>query len=167
MRTYELHLKNEYKINSIYSFISPNNYDIPLIPWVQKVKYLARWAAAGNEGAGITEETIKGWIENEPSIHFPIECDQEDIEYVINTWAEENLPENQFVRIEVVDDRNTGYFRVLHFELKKNAEQSGRKPEEISSAYASINLLCKCGLKSKDKDHYFNEIKKVIGYLGG
>ncbi len=114
MKTHDLQLKNEYTTNSIYSFISPDNYDIPLIPWAQKIKYLKRWA-----GEYVTEDEIKTWIKRNPHEHFPMESDQDDIEFVVNTWAEENLPENQFIHIEVVDDRNTGHFRIMLFELVK------------------------------------------------
>lgn len=113
-------LKNEWNINSIYSFLSKGYNEIPIISRKEKIKLITQYIRENvtNENS-IDAEMVEHMINTDTNDYFPIYCDMADINYVLTEWSKIHLPNNQFFHIEYVDDGNCGYIRVMLFEVKK------------------------------------------------
>jgi len=115
----QLQLKEEWNIASIYSFFNRTFNEIPIIDWENKVRIFTRYIQKKVPGEEtINVDIVKNMIHENNDDYLPVIGDTDDIRWILQEWAKDNLDENQFIHTECVEGVQCSNIRVMLFELK-------------------------------------------------
>ena len=116
-------MNDEWHVDSIYSFFNKKAEEFPLMKQKDKIEYFAKYLSENN--SEITEDgktdvdMIEHLLHDDPQMNdiIPVISDTEDIDWIVREWAKDNLPDNQAIWTEYVDDNNCGLIRIIVFDV--------------------------------------------------